>query len=96
MNTRRAIFFCLLTFQCFPCRLIAQQPFHFVEKITAADGLSSDAITDITQDDQGFLWIATTDGLNRFDGKEITQFFHQPNGWSLPHNFIYCLKRLPG
>ena len=96
MNTRRTIFCCLLTFQFFPCRIIAQKPFHFIERLTTGDGLSSNAITDIAQDDQGFLWIATTDGLNRFDGTEIAQFFHQADTSSLPHNFIYCLKRLPG
>ena len=96
MNTRRTIFCCLLTFQLSPCSITAQQAFHFIEKLTTAEGLSSNAVTDMTQDDQGFLWIATTDGLNRFDGTEITQFFHQANNYSLPHNFIYCLKRLPG
>ena len=96
MNTRRTISCCLLTFQFLPCPVFAQQIPHFVEKLTTAEGLSSNAITDITQDDQGFLWIATTDGLNRFDGTEITQFYHQDDSHSLPHNFIYCLKRLPG
>jgi signal transduction histidine kinase/ligand-binding sensor domain-containing protein len=79
-----------------PCLLIAQQIPHFIEKLTTTEGLSSNAITDITQDDQGFLWVATTDGLNRFDGTEITQFYHHDDSHSLPHNFIYCLKRLPG
>jgi signal transduction histidine kinase/ligand-binding sensor domain-containing protein len=96
MNTRRTIFCCLLTIQLLPCLLFAQQIPHFIEKLTTAEGLSSNSITDITQDDQGFLWIATTDGLNRFDGTEITQFYHQDNAHSLPHNFIYCIKRLPG
>ncbi|HEV9035879.1 MAG TPA: two-component regulator propeller domain-containing protein [Puia sp.] len=96
MNTRRTIFGCLLTTQLLPTLLIAQQIPHFIEKLTTSAGLSSNTITDITQDDQGFLWIATTDGLNRFDGTEITQFYHQDDSHSLPHNFIYCIKRLPG
>ncbi|HXB93830.1 MAG TPA: two-component regulator propeller domain-containing protein, partial [Puia sp.] len=96
MNIRRTIVCCLLTFRLFPCPLIAQQPPHFIEKLTTEEGLSSNAITDVTQDDSGFLWIATTDGLNRFDGTEITPFFHHADSNSLPHNFIYCLKKLPG
>ena len=32
------------------------------------NGLSSNAISKIRQDDYGFLWIATWNGLNRFDG----------------------------
>jgi len=32
------------------------------------DGLASDAIADIVQDDYGYLWIGTWNGLSRFDG----------------------------
>lgn len=36
------------------------------------DGLSNNYIVDIIQDGQGFIWIATESGLNRFDGKNFT------------------------
>jgi signal transduction histidine kinase/ligand-binding sensor domain-containing protein len=74
----------------------AQEIPHFVEKLTTQEGLSSNKINDITQDDNGFLWIATSDGLNRFDGTEVVQYFHQDNRNSLSHNYVYCLKKLPG
>ena len=32
------------------------------------DGLTSNAISDIVQDDLGYVWIATWNGLSRFDG----------------------------
>lgn len=38
------------------------------------DGLSNSYITDITQDGQGFIWIATESGLSRFDGKNFTVY----------------------
>lgn len=87
---------CLLTCQLLPAFLVAQPIPHFIEQLTTEEGLSSNTITDITQDDQGFLWIATPDGLNRFDGTDITQYYHRNNSNSLPHNYIYCLKKLPG
>lgn len=38
------------------------------------EGLSNNSITDIVQDGQGFVWIATESGLNRFDGKNFTVY----------------------
>ncbi|MBN9384713.1 MAG: hypothetical protein J0H74_28420 [Chitinophagaceae bacterium] len=88
--------FCLLAPLAFPSSPHAQDLPHFVEKLTTTEGLSSNNINDLAQDDNGFLWIATPDGLNRFDGAEVVQYYHQDLSSSLPHNYIYCLKRLPG
>ena len=38
------------------------------------DGLSNSYIVDFAQDGQGFVWIATESGLNRFDGKSFTTY----------------------
>ena len=56
---------------------------------TTDQGLSNDYIKDILKDRQGFLWIATQNGLNRFDGHSFRQFFHDPeNTNSLPGNLV--------
>ena len=47
-------------------------------KLTIEDGLSFHVITAIVQDQQGFLWIGTLDGLNKYDGYTMTRFYHQP------------------
>lgn len=36
--------------------------------LTLADGLSQSQVLDVVQDQTGFLWFATQDGLNRYDG----------------------------
>lgn len=72
----------------------AQQANYFVEKLSTEEGLSSNKINDILQDDNGFLWIATSDGLNRFDGTEVTQFYYRQDANSLPHNYIFCLEKM--
>ena len=41
---------------------------------TLKDGLSNSSINDICQDDDGFIWIATNYGLNRFDGLDFKVF----------------------
>jgi ligand-binding sensor domain-containing protein len=66
-----------------------------MEILSTKEGLSSNKINDVVQDDNGFLWIATSDGLNRFDGTEAVQYFHSDNPNSPAHNYIYCLKSLP-
>lgn len=44
------------------------------ERIDVPDGLSQSVVTCILQDRQGFIWIGTQDGLNRFDGNTFKIF----------------------
>ncbi len=62
------------------------------EHLTIDDGLSQNAGLSLLQDRQGYLWIGTQDGLNRYDGYNLTQFRHDPeNPASLGHNGILAL-----
>ncbi len=45
--------------------------------VNIIDGLSQATVLDVLQDDNGLIWIATRDGLNRFDGYEFKLFKHQ-------------------
>ena len=46
----------------------------------------------IAQDKYGLIWIATEDGLNRFDGYKVEIFRHERgNKNSLPDNVVRCL-----
>ncbi len=45
-----------------------------VERWTTADGLPQNSITDMVQDEQGYLWLTTFGGLARFDGTHFTVF----------------------
>lgn len=47
-------------------------------RYTISSGLSNNSIMDIQQDTFGFLWIATADGLNRYDGDEFISFHPEP------------------
>jgi len=70
--------------------LSAQQfpDFHF-ENISTADGLSDNTITCLFQDNKGFLWIGTGNGLNRYDGNIVTTYFYEEgNVNSMGGNFI--------
>ena len=44
--------------------------------LTTKDGLTQNIITDIYQDKEGYMWFGTRNGLNKFDGFSIKQYFH--------------------
>ncbi len=54
------------------------------QELTISDGLSQGMVYDLCQDTQGFIWVATKGGLNRYDGYNFTVFTHDPyNPYSL-------------
>ena len=56
---------------------------------TTDNELSSSLINQIYQDRNGFIWVATEDGLNRYDGAKFTIYKHDPNNeHSLAHSFV--------
>lgn len=60
--------------------------------ITINDGLSQSSVTCIFQDQKGFMWFGTQDGLNRFDGYNFKIFKNIPNDEnSLTENFIFSI-----
>lgn len=59
------------------------------EYITVEDGLSQGIIEDIFQDHNGYMWFATRDGLNRYDGINFTIFRNDRNDLnSLVSSFV--------
>ncbi len=55
---------------------VAQNPMFTFENINTKDGLSSLKVQSITQDNKGFIWIGTMDGLNRYDGYQFKVYRH--------------------
>ena len=53
---------------------------------TKDDGLSQNRVMDIEQDHKGFMWFATWDGLNRFDGKQFRVYKGVPGDPEGPDN----------
>jgi ligand-binding sensor domain-containing protein len=61
----------LLLFFSIPATLQAQSIFR---NIKSQDGLSEKQIRCLYKDSEGFLWIGTTNGLNRYDGAVVTRY----------------------
>ena len=80
----------LLSPQTFPQTNITEK-IHF-KHLTTEDGLSSNLITCVVKDKRGFIWIATLDGLNRFDGKQIKVYrYSEDDPNSIGANEVYYL-----
>jgi len=84
-----AIFFLIFTNLVF-----SQKGELLVNEYTVEDGISQSVPTALLQDNFGFIWIGTEDGLNRFDGYSFDHFFNDPlDSNSLCHNFITALMQ---
>ena len=48
------------------------------ERFGVRDGLSAEAVVDLEVGPEGFLWVATEDGLSRYDGHAFRTWRHRP------------------
>src|SRR5215210_4530974 len=62
----------------------SQKPPFFIDHYTTKDGLSYNICNDIIKDRLGFIWIATENGLNRFDGKNFQTYYDNPYDTTSP------------
>lgn len=71
---------------------LLSQELSYLTHITTRNGLSNSEITSIFQDSKGFMWFGTDDGLNKFDGYDITIYKYNPQvSNTIGGNSIRCL-----
>ena len=64
---------------------------HFAS-ITINNGLPHLQVSSLAQDQKGYIWIGTRNGLSRYDGYALVNYYHNPKDiHSLFCNFITCL-----
>ncbi|MCW9065906.1 MAG: hypothetical protein OQJ78_06365, partial [Ignavibacteriaceae bacterium] len=87
MNKLKLILIFFLSITSFP-----QTEEYIFKQFTDADGLSQSTIFAMMQDQQGYLWLGTIDGLNRYDGYEFRVYVNDPSdNTSISDNFISAL-----
>lgn len=71
--------------------ILHAQPYYF-KHYQVENGLSNNSVFAGVQDDKGFMWFGTKDGLNRFDGYSFKTYRHDPaDPTSLGNDKIYSL-----
>lgn len=62
------------------------------ENLSRSEGLSHYGVRDIIEDDIGFMWFATIEGLSRYDGYEFVNYHSKKDDpTSLPNNLVRTL-----
>ncbi|MBN2213546.1 MAG: response regulator [Bacteroidales bacterium] len=70
----------------------SQKTQYLFNQIAVENGLSSNSVTCIYKDSRGFIWIGTTDGLNKYDGYNFVVYKHNPSDTnSISDNFISAI-----
>jgi ligand-binding sensor domain-containing protein/two-component sensor histidine kinase len=88
MKSLKIILFSLLLLS----PLFSQTEEYIFRQLTDADGLSQSTIFSMIQDEDGYLWLGTIDGLNRYDGYEFRVYVNDPSdASSISDNFISAL-----
>jgi signal transduction histidine kinase/ligand-binding sensor domain-containing protein len=95
VRTRLLIALQISALSFFPgLRTAAQPPAWSFRHITAYEGLASNTVRGIIQDERGFMWISTFNGLQRYDGYEYATYHHDPlDSNSLSTDGSTCLLR---
>lgn len=83
------ILICLLTFWV---GTLSASPYFSFKKYQVEDGLSHNTVWCALQDSYGFIWLGTSDGLNRYDGSGNKVYRNALNNKSsLENNFVEAL-----
>lgn len=76
---------------------LSASPYFSFKKYQVEDGLSHNTVWCAIQDSYGFIWLGTSDGLNRYDGRGNKVYRNVLNDkFSLENNFVEALIELEG
>ena len=66
--------FILISFLSISIQNAQKSKIEYAKKITISDGLAHNGISSMLEDSNGFIWIGTYQGLNKYDGVKLTTY----------------------
>ena len=79
---------------CFICRNALAQQMLF-RNYSVLNGLTSNTVWCIGQDNKGYMWFGTKNGISRFDGYQFKAYqFNKKNPESLGNNFVLAITQV--
>jgi ligand-binding sensor domain-containing protein len=72
-----------------------QQPRHYAfTHYGSSAGVASNEVYSVSQDEQGYIWVGTSNGLQRYDGARFKTFRHDKNNpATIPSNVVFQVLR---
>ena len=80
-----------LLFLIIPYRTLSQAPNISFHHITNDTGISQNTVDYIYKDSRGYMWFATWNGLNRYDGYSFKTYNTNKLGSSLTSNYTQAI-----
>ena len=91
-SVKPAIIAIIVILTGFSVRANISPDIYTFNQISIEEGLSQSTVVATAQDADGFIWIGTRDGLNKYDSRKFVVYKHDPEDKnSLSANSIYCL-----
>lgn len=81
----------LAVFICVMGHIVALAQKYQVRPLDLEQGLSCNYVLSIAQDKYGFLWFATEEGLNRFDGNSFFTYYKQRDRQGISSSELNCV-----
>lgn len=78
---------CAILFLVF-CSPVVSQDYMRFKLLERENGLSDNTIEKILQDSKGFIWVGTSDGLNKYNGYNFEVFKKEKEHLTIPDNYI--------
>ena len=86
----------LISIPFFYTALALEKQDYYFRRLNTENGLSQNTVLSILQDQTGFMWFGTKDGLNRYDGNSFKVFkYDEKNPQSIGNNTIWSLLQTP-